>query len=41
MRWLKLSIAFKAEGGFGDPLYHFAEGVFSLRTFGGEEDPQH
>jgi hypothetical protein len=22
------------------PLYHFAEGVFVLRTFGGEEDPQ-
>jgi hypothetical protein len=22
------------------PMYHFAEGVSSLRTFGGEEDPQ-
>jgi hypothetical protein len=22
------------------PLYYFAEGVFALRTFGGEEDPQ-
>jgi hypothetical protein len=21
-------------------LYHFVEGVFALRTFGGEEDPQ-
>jgi cbb3-type cytochrome oxidase subunit 1 len=21
-------------------LYHFVEGVFVLRTFGGEEDPQ-
>jgi hypothetical protein len=26
--------------GKGRPLYHFAEGVFVLRTFGGEEDPQ-
>jgi hypothetical protein len=24
----------------GRLLYHFAEGVFVLRTFGGEEDPQ-
>jgi hypothetical protein len=24
----------------GRPLYHFAEGIFALRTFGGEEDPQ-
>jgi hypothetical protein len=23
----------------GRPLYHFAEGVFVLRTFGGEDDP--
>jgi hypothetical protein len=25
---------------FGEPLYYLAEGVFVLRTFGGEEDPQ-
>jgi hypothetical protein len=25
----------------GRLLYHFAKGVFVLRTFGGEEDPQH
>jgi hypothetical protein len=25
----------------GRLLYHFVEGVFVLRTFGGEEDPQH
>jgi hypothetical protein len=24
----------------GRLLYHFVEGVFVLRTFGGEEDPQ-
>jgi hypothetical protein len=24
----------------GRPIYHFAEGVFVLRTFGEEEDPQ-
>jgi hypothetical protein len=24
----------------GVPLYHFVEGVFVLRTFGGEEYPQ-
>jgi hypothetical protein len=24
----------------GRPLYHFAEDVFVLRTFSGEEDPQ-
>jgi hypothetical protein len=30
----------EAEGNFGKLLYHFAEGVFALRTFGGEEDPQ-
>jgi hypothetical protein len=24
----------------GRLLYHFAEGIFVLRTFGGEEDPQ-
>jgi hypothetical protein len=24
----------------GRPLFHFAVGVFVLRTFGGEEDPQ-
>jgi hypothetical protein len=23
------------------PLYYLAEGVFALRTFGEEEDPQH
>jgi hypothetical protein len=22
------------------PLYYLAEGVFAMRTFGGEEDPQ-
>jgi hypothetical protein len=25
----------------GRLLYYFVEGVFVLRTFGGEEDPQH
>jgi hypothetical protein len=25
----------------GGPLFHFVEGVFALRTFGGEEEPQH
>jgi hypothetical protein len=25
----------------GRLMYHFVEGVFILRTFGGEEDPQH
>jgi hypothetical protein len=24
----------------GRPMYHFTEGVFVLRTSGGEEDPQ-
>jgi hypothetical protein len=31
----------EAKGNFGKLLYHFAEGVFALSTFGGEEDPQH
>jgi hypothetical protein len=25
---------------FGEPLHYLVEGVFVLRTFGGEEDPQ-
>jgi hypothetical protein len=31
----------EVDDSFGEPLYYLAEGVFVLRTFGGEEDPQH
>jgi hypothetical protein len=30
----------KVDDSFGEPLFYLAEGVFVLRTFGEEEDPQ-
>jgi hypothetical protein len=35
---LRLEELSRAEASFGKLLYHFAEDVFALRTFGGEED---
>jgi hypothetical protein len=37
MQGLHLENLHQRKGGL---LYHFAEGVFVLRVFGGEEDPQ-
>jgi hypothetical protein len=31
----------EVDDSLGETLYYLAEGVFVLRTFGGEEDPQH